>query len=87
MHSWPRTLMRCNSDLDELWIGICCLSFQGFVRLIVSVFTHIYIYGDTRMNDAEEYVKLLRWRGSEGERRMLLRVAQSRRVIKVALCM
>lgn len=55
--------------------------------MIVSVFTHIYIYGDTRMNDAEEYVKLLRWRGSEGERRMLLRVAQSRRVIKVALCM
>lgn len=32
-------LMHCNSDLDELWIGICRQS-QEFVWLIVSVFTY-----------------------------------------------
>lgn len=37
-------LMHCTGDLEELWIGVCCLS-QGFVQLIVSVFTHTHIYG------------------------------------------
>lgn len=61
-------LVHCNSDLDELWIGVCCLSSKGFVQLIVSVFTHIYIYRDKIMNDVQEYVKLSRWREKEGER-------------------
>lgn len=61
-------LMHCNSDLDELWTGICCLSSGGFVQLIASVFTRIYIYRDKIMNDVEEYVKLLRWREKERER-------------------
>lgn len=53
------------------------------------LYTYIYIYRNKIMNDAEDYVELLRWREKEHERGrgMLLRVAQSRRVIKVALCM
>lgn len=46
----------------------------------------MHCYSDFKiMNDVEEYVKLLGWREKEGE--MLLQVAQSGRVIKVALCM
>lgn len=61
---------------------------QEFVQLIASVSLYVYVYlcRDKRINDAEEYIMAVKQRG--GERKVMwLRVAQSRRVIKVALCM
>lgn len=73
-------LMHCNGDLDELWIGICCLS-QKFVWLIASVFTYLH-----RVRESEGVCEAIEMeREMEGKRRDV--VVQSRRVIKVALCM
>lgn len=82
-------LMRYDGDLDELWIGMCLLSPE-LAQLIVSVFTHAHthIYRGKILNDVERYVKLLRRREEKGaEEGCNCGVAQSGRVIKVALCM
>lgn len=50
--------------------------------------THTYISGGKILNDVERYVKLLRRREEKGaEEGCNCGVAQSGRVIKVALCM